>query len=115
VSSKPDLLAEVAQLRDDLGELRDDPGISQKFADWHGRLAACLALVSDEFPGCEQECKELRAIDFELPPEIEASIPEGLPGHRIMPVASQMYFRNKCEEAAELLKTLAIVLRQSEE
>jgi hypothetical protein len=114
VSAKPDLLTEVAQLRDDLGKLRDDPGISQKFADWHGRLVACLALVSDEFPGCAHECRELRAIDFELPPEIEASIPKGLPRHRIMPAASQMYFRNKCDEVDELLKTLAIALKQSE-
>lgn len=115
MSAKPNLLTEVAQLRDDLDELRDDPGISQEFSDWHGRLVACLDLVSTEFPGCAHECKELRAIDFELPAEIEASIPEGLPGDRIMPAASQMYFRNKCEEADELLKTLAIVLRQSEQ
>jgi hypothetical protein len=112
VTSKLERLADIAHLREELGRLRDEAGISPKLVDWHGRLVACLAVTSEEFPGCAYECKELTAIDFELPPEIEAKLPEGLE-HRIMPEASRMNFKKRCGYADEVLNTLILALKQS--
>jgi hypothetical protein len=54
------------------------------------------------------------AVDFELPPEFAAGVPEEFTEHRIMSTSVQMYFRSRCDEADEYLNTLVIALRKPE-
>jgi hypothetical protein len=102
----------VASLREELGALRLQGGITDHFVDWHGRLAACSAAISNDVPSCANLCTELMSIDFEMPPELAASMPEQLAGHQIMGAAFETFFRHRCGEADDILNTLIIALRQ---
>ncbi len=101
----------VSSLRDELALLRTHGGISEQFADWHRRLVVCLRAITSDIPSCASLCEELIAINFELPPEFAAGVPEGLADHRIISAAYQAYFRNKCDHADEVMNTLLLVLR----
>jgi hypothetical protein len=103
----------VASLREELGVLRLQGRITDQFVDWHGRLAACSAAITNDVPSCANLCTELMIIDFEMPPELAASMPEELSDHhQIMSAFSQNYFTKKCDEADAVLHTLMIALRQ---
>jgi len=101
----------VTSLGDELGLLRAHGRISQQFADWHRRLIGCLHSITAEIPKCASLCEELKTINYELPPEIEHGIPPELPDDLIMAQASRVYFRNQCDRAAELIRTLLLSLR----
>jgi hypothetical protein len=104
----------VASLREKLGALRLQAGISDQVVDWHGRFAACAEAITKDVPSCTNLCSELMSIEFEMPPEFVASMPEGLQAHHpIMEAAAETFFRSKCGEADEILNTLLIVLRQT--
>jgi hypothetical protein len=51
----------VASLREKLGALRLQGGISDQFVDWHGRLAACAEAITKDVPSCTNLCSELLA------------------------------------------------------
>ena len=101
----------LESLRHELGALREHGGIGEQFADWHRRLVVCLEAVASEFSGCAAVCAELRALDYELPPEIEGAIPKGLPDDLIMTHGARVFFRNQCTRAEELMRTLLLVLK----
>jgi hypothetical protein len=101
----------LVSLRDELGALRASGGISEQFADWHRHLMVCLKSISSEVPACASLCEELKTIDYELPPEIEHGIPRESPFDPIMTQASRVYFRNQCDRADELIRTLLLSLR----
>jgi hypothetical protein len=101
----------LVSLRDELRALRTFGGMSEQFVDWHRRVMACLQSISSEVPACASLCEELKTINYELPPEIEHGIPPGLPADPIMTQASRVYFRNRCDRAAELIRTLLLSLR----
>jgi hypothetical protein len=101
----------LAGLRNELDGLRADRGISEKFADWHHRLMACLKAIVVEFPDCVSLCEELQAINYELRPEIEDVLPESLPKDLIMTQNYRMYFRKQCDRAAEAINALLYALR----
>jgi hypothetical protein len=86
-------------------------GISEKFADWHHRLMACLKAIVAEFPNCVSVCEELQAINYELRPEIEGLLPENLPKDLIMSRSYRMYFRKQCDRAAAVINALLYALR----
>ena len=68
----------ITSLRDELGALRTDGGISEQFANWHRRLMASLHSIAAETPSCASLCEELKMVNYELPPEIEHGIPPGV-------------------------------------
>jgi hypothetical protein len=103
----------LESLRDELGTLQALGGISEPFTLWHDRLMHRLDAITAEFPNCASLCEELKAIDYELPPEIAQNIPEGLPENLIMSQGSPMYFRKQCDRADELIKTLILVLNST--
>ena len=74
-------------------------------------IAGWLEAVASEFSGCAAVCAELRALDYELPPEIEGAIPKGLPDDLIMTHGARVFFRNQCTRAEELMRTLLLVLK----
>jgi hypothetical protein len=101
-------------LRDELGPLSVFGGLGEQFTDWHRRLMACLKSISSEVPGCASVCEELRTINYDLPPEIEHGLPAELPVDQIMTQASRIYFRNQCDRATELIRTLLWSLNASQ-
>jgi hypothetical protein len=101
----------IARFRDELGALRAHGGISAKFADWHRRLIVCLHSITAEIPSCASLCEELKAINYETPPELAHGIPAELPDDFIMAQASHVYFRNQCDRAGELIRTLLLSIR----
>jgi len=98
-------------LRDELGALRVSGGLSEQFADWHRRLMACLHSISYDVARCASVCEELKAINYELPPEIEHELPDELPAVPITTQASRVYSRNQCDSADELIRTLLSALK----
>ena len=93
--------------------LRLQGGISDQFVDWHRRFAECAEAITNDVPSCANLCSELMSIDFEMPPELMASMLEELRDHHpIMAAAAESFFRSKCGEADEILNTLSIALRQ---
>src|SRR5271166_3290951 len=96
----------LASLRDELGVHQAHGEISEQFVDWHRRLTDCLEVIANEVLRCSDICEELRAINYELPPEIERGILQGLPVDPIMTHGQRVYFRNKCRRADELMRTL---------
>jgi hypothetical protein len=101
----------ITSLRDELGALRTDGEISKQFANWHRCLMASLHSIAAETPSCASLCEELKMVNYELPPEIEHGIPPELPNDLIMAQASRAYFRNQCDRAEELIKTLLLFLK----
>jgi hypothetical protein len=101
----------VASLREELGVLRLQGGITDQFVDWHGRLAACSAAITNDVPSCANLCTELMSIDFEMPSEFAATMPEQLASPQIMAAAFETFFRHRCGEADEILNTLMIAFR----
>ena len=102
------------RLREELSTLRLAGRISDQFVDWHRRLAACADAIRRDVPSCASLCAELMSKDFEMPPELAASVPEELSDHpAIMAAASENFFRNRCGEADEILHTLIIELRRA--
>jgi hypothetical protein len=114
MSREAEHAAFVASLREQLGVLRLQGGISDQFVDWHRRFAACAEAITKDVPSCANLCSELMSIDFEMPSEFAASMSEELRDHhRIMATAAKTFFRSKCGEADEILYTLMIALRQT--
>jgi hypothetical protein len=70
-----------------------------------------LKAIAAEFPDCVSVCEELQAINFELPPEIEGVLPEGLPKDLMMAQGGRMYFRKQCDRVFEVMGTLLHALR----
>src|SRR5271155_2537546 len=101
----------LVSLRDELSAPRASGGISEQFVDWHRRLIACLLSITSDVPSCASLCEELKMINYELPPEIEHGLPGELPADPIMIQASRVYFRNQCDRATELIRTLLLSLR----
>jgi hypothetical protein len=101
----------ITSLRDELDALRVHGGISEQFLDWHRHLIACLHSITAEIPSCASLCKELKAINYETPPELAHGIPAELPDDLIMAQASRVYFRNQCDRAGELIRTLLLSIR----
>ena len=53
-------------------------------------------------------------MDFEMPPEFAAGVPEELSDHpAIMAAASKTFFRSRCDQADEILNALTIELRRA--
>ena len=50
-------------------------------------------------------------VNYELPPEIKHGIPSELPADPIMAQASRVFFRNQCDRATELIRTILWSLR----
>lgn len=114
MSGEAEYASSVASLRKELEALRLHGGISNKFADWHGRLRACAEAITKEVPSCAELCAELMSTDFEIPPEFAANIAKELSDdHRIMAATAETFFRSRCGEADEILNTLLIALRQA--
>jgi hypothetical protein len=114
MSGDAEYASSVASLRDELGALSLQGGISNQFADWHGRLSACAQAITKEVPSCADLCAELISIDFEIPPEFAANMAKELSDdHRIISAGSEAFFRSRCDEADEILHTLLIALRQA--
>ena len=103
--------AALENLRDKLGTLRERGGISEQFAEWHCRLIGCLEAVRTECPSCASPCEELRALNYELAPEIEGRIPEGFPQDLMMTHGARMFFRGQCTRAEEIMRTILWALR----
>jgi hypothetical protein len=103
--------AVLESLRDKLGKLHERGSISEQFAEWHCRLMGCLETIRTQFPSCASPCEELRALNYELAPEIEGGIPEGLPENLMMAHGSRMFFRKQCARAEELIRTILWALR----
>src|SRR5215831_1362199 len=111
MTRKTEHASALARLRDEVGALRASGGISEQFANWHRRLMVCLESMSSEAPACASLCEELKTIDYELPSEIEHGISGELPAHLIMTQASRVYFRNQCDRADELIRTILLSVR----
>jgi hypothetical protein len=103
----------LASLQHELGVHRARGGISEQFEEWHRRLMACLETIANEVPSCADMCEDLKAIDYELPPEIEQGIPQGLPVDPIMTHGQRVYFRKQCDRADEVMRTLLWSLAHS--
>jgi hypothetical protein len=97
----------LGNLRDELDLHRACGGISEQFAEWHRRLTGRLEKIANEDPSCADLCDELKAVNYELPPEIEQGIPQGLPVDFIITHGQRVYFRNQCDRASELIRTLS--------
>lgn len=108
------MVSALESLREEVGALRLTGRISDQFVDWHGRLAACADAISGDVPSCASLCAELMAMDFEMPPEFAAGVPEELSDHpAIMAAASKTFFRSRCDQADEILNALTIELRRA--
>jgi hypothetical protein len=104
----------LESLREELGMLRLQGGISDEFVGWHSRLAACANAITQGIPSCADLCKELMSIDFEMPPEVATRMPEELRSHHQGVAATfETFFRYRCGQVEEILKTLIIALRQA--
>jgi hypothetical protein len=97
---------DLDNFRDALSELRTGGGISEEFAQWYGQVMACLDAITSEFPICASLCDELRSLKYEPLPEMEDAIPEGLPREQVLAQSRRVFFRNQCDKAVELLRTI---------
>jgi hypothetical protein len=94
MSREAEHTSSVASLREELRALRRQGRISDQFVGWHGRLTACAEPITREVPSCAEVCAELMSIDFEIPPELSASVANHLSDdHRITAVVSEAFFQ----------------------
>src|SRR5712671_1610513 len=102
---------ELGALLNAISELRASGGISEEFRQWHARLMGLLNAVASEFPSSANLCEELRALKYELTPEMGDAMAEslqdsGLPEEQIIAHNYRVFFRNQCDKAVEALRTL---------
>src|SRR5689334_12386686 len=102
---EPAHLAVLERLREELAKFRVQGRISQEFVDWHQRLMACIAIISQNFPGCADLCVQLKAIDFEISPEFAGTTEKLSDDPQAAASISKSFFGYRCSEADEILAT----------